>query len=168
MELNTINSLLTGMKNLFIGKNSIVQNTEISDTTKIPSSVVTKNLQGQITQLNSDLSKKANTSHNHNCLIGYVTHGHFLAHPSDHLVGQVTYTSVCFRGVDGEYDPQTGEEGDKWYNVLTFGVPARCTQIAVQTFIVPQAPVNGQIWIRIQHDTRVSSWFCIAKPEIPL
>lgn len=40
-----------------------------------------------------------------------------------------------------------------WYNIITFGFPNRCTQIATEAY-----HANKGIWIRYQHDSSVSAW----------
>lgn len=57
-DLETVlNYIADKVLHKLIEKSDIIQNTQISDTTKIPSSVVTKNLQEQITQLNNNLTR---------------------------------------------------------------------------------------------------------------
>lgn len=41
----------------------------------------------------------------------------------------------------------------EWYNVITFGYPTRCSQIAISCYQGRQS-----IWIRYQHDDIVSGW----------
>lgn len=166
MELNSLSNLLANLKNIFIGKSSIIQNTEVSDSTKVPSCAVTKNLQSQIADLNNN---KANITHSHD-RITFCNHDyyrHFTKYPKDYLKpnGEFNIEAVSFNGADEQYDPPTEKTDYKWYNVFTFGVLNRCTQIAVQNFL-HSSTTSGYIWIRVQQDTWVSSWFCIAKPEL--
>lgn len=166
MELNSLSNLLANLKNIFIGKSSIIQNTQVSDSTKVPSSAVTKNLQSQITVLNNN---KANITHSHD-RITFCNHDyyrHFTKYPKDYLKpnGEFNVEVVSFNGADEQYDPPTEKTDYKWYNVFTFGVLNRCTQIAVQNFLY-SSTTSGYIWIRVQQDTWVSNWSCIAKPEL--
>lgn len=46
-----------------------------------------------------------------------------------------------------------------WYNVVTFGVASRCTQIAYQNYLGQYGGIdNNAIYIRNQHDNNVSTW----------
>ena len=67
-------------------------------------------------------------------------------------------------GVDGgstTYNPPLKEPysgQNYWWNVLTFGVYNRCTQIA---FFSYSGPNEGLVYMRYQHDSTVSNWFKI-------
>ena len=41
----------------------------------------------------------------------------------------------------------------EWYNIITFGYPSRCSQIAISCY-----QDRWSIWVRYQHDDIVSGW----------
>lgn len=61
---------------------------------------------------------------------------------------------------NGEYDPPSNYAGIKWYNVLTFGTPERCTQVAFQAFTNDPNNENN-IWVRNQHDSIDAVWMLL-------
>lgn len=53
------------------------------------------------------------------------------------------------------YSPQIGQF-PQWYNVITFGVTSRTTQIAAPCFNLGSG--NNKLYIRTQHDDSVTEW----------
>ena len=86
----------------------------------------------------------------------------FTADPSEWLSGGI-YGFVLSKvqiTSDFTYSPPTrvgtGEGNVAWWNVLTFGQPTRCTQVAFYGF--EAARTSGLIYIRRKHDTDISQW----------
>jgi len=100
------------------------------------------------TKLNSDLGVKS--------------YSRFTASPAEWLPSSsrgfsIQSVSISSTG-EYEYAPPTVETKLQvaWWNVLTFGVASRCTQIAIYSF---RASSNGGlIYIRRKHDDWVSDW----------
>ena len=108
-----------------------------------------KTLADAITQLNANLSLKA--------------YMEFTYNPADWIPasGGFSFDAVSIsNGGNHIYAPPTTTSADitsqAWWNVLTFGVENRCTQIAVYAF--QWANNGGLIYIRRVHDSWVSGW----------
>ena len=89
----------------------------------------------------------------------------FTQDPSEWLAGN-TYGFVLNKvqiTSDFTYAPPTsvgtGEGNVAWWNVLTFGQPTRCTQIAFYGF--ETARTSGLIYIRRKHDNDISQWVLV-------
>ena len=82
----------------------------------------------------------------------------FTQYPRDWLgkKWETTFRKV-FITSNFEYAPPTKDEGNNlaWWNVMTFGIPDRCTQIAVYGFDIY---TSNHTYIRRQHDNNVSDW----------
>lgn len=83
----------------------------------------------------------------------------FVQKPSDWLGNGFSFTQVSqSSGADLTYAPPRSEDGKglAWWNVITFGAINRCVQIAIYGYGTPIA--KESIFIRRQHDNRVSNW----------
>lgn len=72
---------------------------------------------------------------------------------SDMLNGNFSVTNV--QGSAMSNSPTASSNEMCWFCVITFGVVNRCTQIAIQCFM---NSFKGKMYIRYQHDTKVSAW----------
>lgn len=83
----------------------------------------------------------------------------FTAKPSDWLGSGFTINIVDdIKGSDRTYSPVNLSNDHQWFNVITFGVTTRCTQIACYAYI-NQTPNNGnKVWIRTEHDGTATDW----------
>lgn len=103
--------------------------------------------EGAISKLNTDLD---------------MTRFEFTGYPRDFLPNAESGFAHCKvlladKNANFSYAPPTKyPNGAAWWNVLTFGVSSRCTQIACFSFSEPTG--GGLIYMRYQHDERVSDW----------
>lgn len=69
--------------------------------------------------------------------------------------GSVVADFSCFSADDSNKTTNSPFVGvyPEWYNIITFGYPSRCSQIAISCY-----QDKWSIWIRYQHDDIVSDW----------
>ena len=69
--------------------------------------------------------------------------------------GSVVADFSCFSADDSNKTTNSPFAGvyPEWYNIITFGYPSRCSQIAISCY-----QDKWSIWIRYQHDDVVSGW----------
>ena len=89
------------------------------------------------------------------------TYYNFTAYPADWITSSgrgFSHQTVSINSTGNfNYAPPTKELGGfAWWNVLTFGVRTRCTQIAFFSFLGTTG--GGKIYMRYQHDNMVSAW----------
>ena len=102
----------------------------------------------QITKLNRDLAGN--------------TYASFTAYPAvwlPPLTRGFSHQTVAIPPAGNfNYAPPTRTEsnGAAWWNVLTFGISSRCTQIACYSYNYIAG--GGMIYMRYQHDDVVSAW----------
>lgn len=61
-----------------------------------------------------------------------------------------------------QYSPLPYASHAVWFNVLTFGISNRVTQLAFYGFTNQGDDIENGVWIRTQHDTGVTAWKKIA------
>lgn len=70
-------------------------------------------------------------------------------------IGSIVVDLSCFSADNSDTTTNSPYVGmyPRWYNIITLGVTTRCSQIAISCYEGSQS-----IWIRYQHDDRVSGW----------
>lgn len=112
-----------------------------------------KILNDAVTQLNTDIGNKI--------YIGKtVSPGKFPEKPTDWLISSFNINQVEYVGdgtIDSTYPQNTNGMSYHW-NVLTFGHPIRCTQIAFQAYIGEVTDAENAMFIRSEHDRVTTDW----------
>ena len=83
----------------------------------------------------------------------------FIDDPAAWLYGNDNYEFIFSKvqiTSEFSYAPPTREGSVAWWNVLTFGQPTRCTQVAFYGFAASRT--SGIIYIRRRHDNDISQW----------
>lgn len=131
-----------------IDDNKRVNNLLSTDPTTVLSGAMGKQLQTNIEAVNAKVGQN---------LTG-TTFTKFTAKPSDMLSGSFSVSNVVVVDQTTAVNAPT-DRWPCWYNIVTFGISSRCTQIAYQNYLGQYGGVdNNVVYLRNQHDLNVSDW----------
>lgn len=141
------------------GMVKLTESEAVTDSTGLALPATEKNatiegtLANQISKLNTDIGNKIYTGK-------MVNPGKFPEKPSDWLISSFNIHQIEYEGdgtIDSTYPQNTKGRSYHW-NVLTFGMPSRCTQIAFQAYIGASTGAENAMFIRSEHDYITTDW----------